>query len=87
MGLPVERKQEQKTNGVTSSPFLRALLRNDQMTVMTNNKVQAIQHPRTLRKNSGNGSFADILATISVNFIESGAHQNQPDFGNTPDQA
>jgi ABC-type sugar transport system ATPase subunit len=81
------------------------------MTVMTNNKVQAIQHPRTLRKNSGNGSFADFLATISVNFIESGghgkskikytnsivkmdrlldppgAHQNQPDFGDTPDQA
>jgi hypothetical protein len=28
------------------SPFLRALLRNDQMTVMTNNKVQAIQHPQ-----------------------------------------
>jgi ABC-type sugar transport system ATPase subunit len=86
MGLPVDRKQEQKINGVTS-PFLRALLRNDQMTVMTNNKVQAIQHPRTLRKNSGNGSFADFLATISVNFIESGAHQNQPDFGDTPDQA
>jgi ABC-type sugar transport system ATPase subunit len=67
--------------------FLRVLLRNDQMTVMTNNKVQAIQHPRTLRKNSGNGSFADFLATISVNFIESGAHQNRPDFGDTPDQA
>jgi hypothetical protein len=42
---------------------------------------------RTLCKNSGNGSFADFLATISVNFIESGAHQNQPDFGDTPNQA
>jgi ABC-type sugar transport system ATPase subunit len=57
------------------------------MTVMTNNKVQAIQHPRTLCKNLGNGSFADFLATISVNFIESGAHQNRPDFGETPNQA
>ncbi len=26
----------------------------------------------TLCKNLGNGSFADFLATISVNFIESG---------------
>jgi ABC-type sugar transport system ATPase subunit len=67
--------------------FLRALLRNDQMTVMTNNKVQAIQHPKTLRKNLGNGNFADFLATIYVNFIKSGTHQNQPDFGNTPYQA
>jgi hypothetical protein len=31
----------------------------------------------TLCKNLGNGSFADFLATISVNFIESGARQNQ----------
>ncbi len=30
----------------------------------------------TLHKNLGNGSFADFLAAISVNFIESGARQN-----------
>jgi hypothetical protein len=72
MGLPVDRKQEQKINGVTS-PFLRALLRNDQMTVMTNNKVQAIQHPRTLRKNSGMAvlliflqQFLSILSNLGV---------------------
>jgi hypothetical protein len=33
--------------------------------------------PGTLCRNSGNGSFADFLAAISVNFIESGAHQNR----------
>ena len=31
----------------------------------------------TLCKNLGNGSFADFLAAISVNFIESGARQNR----------
>jgi hypothetical protein len=34
----------------------------------------------TLRKNLGNGNFADFLAIISVNFIESGAYQNQAQF-------
>jgi hypothetical protein len=34
----------------------------------------------TLCKNSGNGSFADFLAAISVNFIDSGTRQNWPRF-------
>jgi hypothetical protein len=40
------------------------------------------KHPPTgtLRKNLGNGNLADFLATISVNFIESGARQNQAQF-------
>jgi hypothetical protein len=37
-------------------------------------------YPGTLCKNSGNGSFADFLAAISVNFIESGARQNRARF-------
>jgi hypothetical protein len=37
---------------MVSSPFLRALLWNDQMTVMTNNKVQAIQHWQRLQSST-----------------------------------
>jgi hypothetical protein len=34
------------------------------------------QQGHLLHKNLGNGSFADSLAAISVNFVDSGARQN-----------